>query len=529
MMEQPFARHRRWLQDKAWLAPVLVVVAGAMTRAVACASEPGQNVVDPRSASVSRPELEEPSDGSTDEIYGAGDAGTGGAELAATRDGRGSDGASMSASSPSGTSPLSVLGDSVRARLPKQISFLLITVDTLRPDLGFMGYERAVSPNMDKLAERSVVFEKAYSISTYTGFALTPMMASRYPSEMPRTDRHEVKYLRDNVLLAERLLDGGYHTAGAASHFLFAPELGWIDGFERFAKVPAEGKAPPGAGIDWFHSSRGLANAAIQLLENPEVTSGPFFMWVHFLDPHKRYLEHPGFSNFGHDPRGLYDGEIAYTDHHIGRVLDALDASPLRDRTVVILTADHGEAFGEHGFNYHGKYVWDEVVRIPLVVYLPGCTPRRIKRRMSAVELAPTVLDLAGLPEDDGARGQSFAPELFGSDLSEHPILVDQPQNPYYPLRRAFIDGSHKLHFTSEVVAGSADRRVTYQLFDLARDPGEQNDLAPAEPELLERMKKAYESYVSAIVEVPPRPAGGMPPTKTAGRPVANKGGVLAP
>jgi len=124
-------------------------------------------------------------------------------------------------------------------RSDEPLSFLLITVDTLRPDLGFTGYERPVSPNLDQFAQRSIVYEHAYSISTYTAFSIPPMMASRYPSEMPRTDRHEVKYLSQNVLLAERLRAAGYHTAGAASHFLFAPQLGWIDGFERFVSVPS--------------------------------------------------------------------------------------------------------------------------------------------------------------------------------------------------------------------------------------------------------------------------------------------------
>jgi choline-sulfatase len=485
-----------------------------------CASDPGQgSVADPRAAALAKaPEA-------GDFVAEAVPNGDVDASEASVDESEAADAASQASAIAAGLG----LTDAVRARLPKPLSFLVITIDTLRPDLGFMGYERPVSPNIDKLAARSVVYDRAYSISSYTGFALTPMMASRYPSEMPRTDRHEVKYLRDNVLLAERMLDGGYHTAGAASHFLFAPELGWIDGFQQFAKVPSEGKAPPGAGIDSFHSSRTLANAAIGLLSNHEVTSGPFFIWVHFLDPHKKYLEHPGFSNFGSDPRGLYDGEIAYTDFHIGRVLEALDASPLRDRTAVILTADHGEAFGEHGFYFHGKFLWDEVVRIPLVVYVPGCTPRRIARRMSAVEIAPTVLDLAGLPEDEGARGQSFAPEIFGANQAEHPILIDQPKNPYYPLRRAFIEGSHKLHFSSEVVAGSSDPRVTYQLFDLAHDPGEQKDLAASDPELLARMKKAYESYMSAIVEVTPRPIGAPAPPPKQPHSVAKALPALAP
>ncbi|MBV9945610.1 MAG: sulfatase [Myxococcales bacterium] len=391
-------------------------------------------------------------------------------------------------------------GHPLGAAAGERLSFLVITVDTLRPDLGYMGYERPVSPHIDRLAERSVVYERAYSISTYTGFCLPPMMASRYPSEMPRNDRHEVKYLAENVLLAERLHDGGYHTAGAASHFLFAPPLGWVDGFDRFLRAPVEGPGPAGASVDHFHSSRTVADAAIQLLSDPAITSGPFFLWIHFLDPHAIYLEHKGFSNFGSDPRALYDGEVAFTDFHVGRVLDALAASPLHERTAVVFTADHGEAFGEHGEYHHGRHIWEEIVRIPLLVFVPGAAPRRVSRRTSVVDLAPTLLELAGLPEDPGARGRSFVAELEGADLPPRPILVDQPKNPYYPLKRAFIEGDFKLHHVPET--------KTWMLFDLSRDPGEKNDLAATDPELLARVRHDYEDFTSTIVDVRPVPSG---------------------
>src|SRR5262249_13875564 len=99
-----------------------------------------------------------------------------------------------------------------RDKLPDQLSFLIITVDALRPDLGYTGYSRDVSPRIDKLAEQSTIYERAYSTSTYTGYCLPPMMASRYPSEMPRTNRHELKYLAQNVLLAERMKAAGFRT-----------------------------------------------------------------------------------------------------------------------------------------------------------------------------------------------------------------------------------------------------------------------------------------------------------------------------
>jgi arylsulfatase A-like enzyme len=315
---------------------------------------------------------------------------------------------------------------------------------------------------------------------------------------MPRSDRHEVQYGPDNVLLAERLHAAGYHTVGAASHFLFNPELGWVDGFDKFVKTELEGTAPHGSHVDLFHSSRGLADALVKFISDPAVTSGPFLMWAHFLDPHKQYLDHPGFTSFGKNPRDLYDGEVAFTDYHIGRVLRAIAASPVAERTVIIITGDHGEAFGEHGFFFHGREVWDEIVHVPLVMYVPGAKPRRIARAVSHVDLAPTILDLAGAPEDPDARGRTLVAELFGGELPGRPILIDQPRNPYYPPKRAFIDWPYKLHHAIDSNA--------YRLFDLSRDPGETEDLAGSEPDVLRKVRRAYALFTSDIVELTPTP-----------------------
>jgi choline-sulfatase len=409
---------------------------------------------------------------------------------------------------PSRPPPVAVILTPValREKLPKSLSFLFITVDALRPDLGYAGYPRDVSPEIDKLAAKSVVYDQAYAISTYTGYCLPPMMASRYPSEMPRTDRHEVRYFSQNVFLAERLRQAGFRTAGAASHFLFSPELGWTQGFDRFLRTPTEGNAPPGSHIEKYHTSRGLAEATISLLKDPKLTQDRFFIWVHFLDPHNQYLKHPGFSKFGNAPRDLYDGEVAFTDYHIGHVLDALDASPLSERTVVVLTGDHGEAFGEHGAYFHGREVWEEIVRVPLLIRIPGGVPRRISRRVSDIDLAPTVLELAAVSADPGARGQSLAPELFGADLPERPILIDQPRNVYYDTKRAFIEGNLKLHHLLD--------SNTYRLYDLDRDPGETNDMAAEDPATLRRIRRDFAQLTSQINEVEAVPPSEAPPLK---------------
>jgi choline-sulfatase len=403
-----------------------------------------------------------------------------------------------------GRAPAVARPASPRAKWSDQLSFLLITVDALRPDLGFMGNPRDVSPHLDALAQQSTVFQRAYSISTYTGYSLPPMMASRYPCEMPRTNRHEVGYLSTNVLLAERMHEAGFRTLGAASHFLFSPELGWVDGFDRFARTPLEGNAPRGSHVDLFHSSRGIADELIAQLAKPDLANQRFFMWAHFLDPHKQYLAHPGYSKYGNQPRDLYDGEVAFTDFHIGRVLAALDASPLAARTVVIVTGDHGEAFGEHGFYFHGREVWDEVVRVPLLIRVPDRQKRRVTQRVSGVDIAPTILDMAGLPPDPSARGESLAPWLVGEKRADRPILIDQPRNPYYDAKRAFIDQGMKLHHLID--------SNTFRLYDLERDPGETHDLSREDPAALRTIRHAYVSYTSDILEIDPVPPGGDAP-----------------
>ena len=234
----------------------------------------------------------------------------------------------------------------------------------------------------------------------------------------------------------------------------------------------------------------------ISLLQDRDVTQGRFFLWVHFLDPHKQYLAHAGYSKFGSTPRDLYDGEIAFTDAHIGRLLRALDTSPLAARTAVILTGDHGEAFGEHGEYFHGSEVWDEIVRVPLLIRIPGGKPGRIARRVSHVDIAPTILELAGLSPDAGARGRSLAPELFGGTLAERPVLIDQPRNPHYRPKRAYIEGSLKLHHLIDA--------NSFRLYDLDADPHETRDLASEDPALLKRMRRAYGGFVAEIEDVEP-------------------------
>jgi arylsulfatase A-like enzyme len=405
-----------------------------------------------------------------------------------------------------GAAPEPESGPASRPTLPADLSFVFITVDALNTDVGFMGFRQwPVSPNLDRLAARSTVYERTYALGTYTAQSMPPLMAGRYPSELRRTAAHEVRYFLDNTFLAELLKEQGFATAGAAPHFLFAPLFGWTQGFDRFRDPGSEGDAPPGSHVDLRHSSRLVANEAIRLLGDPERTRGRFFFWIHFLDPHKQYLDHAE-HRFGGSNRARYAGEVAYTDEHIGRVLDALAASPLAARTVVVVTGDHGEAFGQHGNFFHGRETWDEIIRVPLVVHVPGLAPRRLARRVSHIDLFPTLLDLAGLPPRPDARGVSLLPELAGGTLPDRPILVEQPKNPYYRMRRVFIDDGDKLHHLVE--------ERSFRLYDLDADPGEEHDLAGAQPERLGAVRRAYLEFLATHVTAV-EPVEIAPPSQT--------------
>ncbi len=384
-------------------------------------------------------------------------------------------------------------------QIPANLNLLLITVDTMRADLHFAGYAHPITPRLDELAARSVVFDRGYAISSYTGRAIGPMMTGRYPTECARDGEHFTRYMPPNVFLAERLKDAGFKTFGAASHFYFERRFGLAQGVDAW-DLSAK---PEGDGQETTSADAAVADRAIAQLQQPANVSGRFFQWVHFFDPHKQYVEHRDLPVFARGERGRYDREVMNTDRQIGRVLDALRALPgdVAARTVVVVTADHGEAFGQHGMSYHGVEVWDELVRVPWVVYVPGVAARHIRAPRSQIDLAPTLLELMHLPAPaatapDAFSGVSLVPE-FTADQPERPVYVELPEGPYNSLRRAVIFEGYKL-----MERGTG----RFLLFNLATDAGERSDLAATDRERLARMRAVMEQVRGAlhVVAAPP-------------------------
>lgn len=378
------------------------------------------------------------------------------------------------------------------ARLtPADMNLLLITVDTLRWDLHYAGNPRPLSPNLDRLAAQSVVFDHGYALSSYTGRAVGPMMIGRYPTECVRDDQHFTRYAPANVFLAERLKANGFRTLGVASHFYFERRFGLAQGMDQWdlSARPANGEQ------ETTSTDARVADRAIALLRAQENLPGRFFLWVHFFDPHKQYVPHPELPSFGSGERARYDGEVAWTDRQIGRVIDTLDASTLARRTIVVVTADHGEAFGEHGMSWHGIELWEELVRVPWIMRVPGIAPRHVSIPRGHIDLVPTLLELLRIPAPDDTApdalsGVSLVPDLLGEPLPPRPIYIELPEGPYNSMRRSVIADGWKL------IERGARR---FELYHLANDPGERINLASSRPEQLTRMRSVLEQVRAGL------------------------------
>ncbi len=370
------------------------------------------------------------------------------------------------------------------------MNVLLVVVDSLRADMPWAGYPRDIAPWMTGFEKQAVDYARAYSLASVTARSVGPLMASRYASEMDRTGDFFTAYYPKNRFLAERLHDAGRRTLGAFSHAYFFGGSGLRQGFDDWRVLPGTfmGNDRP----DNITSERLTALAKRMIVHSVGTyPQQPFFLYVHYQDPHHPYLAHPDGPDYGKRPRDLYDEEVHYTDHWVGQLVDWVVSHPWGRNTAVIVTADHGECFGEHGQVRHGYELWEPLVHVPLLVRVPGTAHRRVDVPRSAIDLAPTVLELMGVPRDAGLRGESLLPEIRGGDAPPRPVLIDLPRDTLEDRRRAVVDGDLKL------IAFGDDER--WQLYDVVHDPGEHTNLAGRDRRRLRRMKRLYEQLSAGI------------------------------
>ncbi|MBK7582880.1 MAG: sulfatase [Myxococcales bacterium] len=381
---------------------------------------------------------------------------------------------------------------------PRPLNVLFITVDSLRADMPWTGYERKIAPNLTQLASQSVVYNEAYSTSSYTAQSVASYLSGRYAASLYRAGWFFASYAKSNTLFPEVLQESGVRTLAWHAHMYFGRGKGIDQGFDVWELVPGITFNP---NTDEHITSDKMTKLAQEILSKPENTGKPFFAWAHYMDPHDEYKKHPESPDFGNKNRDRYDSEVFFTDLWLGKLLSWCEEQPWWKNTALIVSADHGEAFGEHDAWKHAFDVWQVLVRIPLIIKLPGGKPRRIDARRSMIDIAPTITDLLGQKPLEQFQGQSLVPELRGGEPNNRePIAVELAEDSHNPPRRAVISGDYKL-----TVWG---RGAKYLLFNLKNDPGELKELSKTEPEKLAEMKKMFTDKFDKIGFI--EPYGGM-------------------
>lgn len=285
-------------------------------------------------------------------------------------------------------------------------SVLLVTMDTTRADhLGPYGYLHASTPNLDELARAGTRWTRAYSSAPLTIPSHSTILTGRYPPSHGVGDNGDFILGPEQVSLAERFAEADYSTFAVTAAFPTQARWGFDQGFDLFHD-PLE--RPPQL-LDW-RDQRTAEEVAQDFIDTLADQRGPVFAWLHFFDPHWPYEPPEAFrdpANASTSPEALYDGEISYMDHELGRVLRAWE-----DRfpgSTVLVTADHGEGLGDGGKVSHGFLLHDGTIHIPLIATGPGLEEGAfIDDPVSHVDIAPTLLAVAGLAPHDGLQGRDL-------------------------------------------------------------------------------------------------------------------------
>ena len=378
--------------------------------------------------------------------------------------------------------------------LPEELNVLLIVLDGASAvRMSAYGYEKPTTPEIERLAAESVVFDNAVSQAVYTIASIGSLLTGQYP------ERHQSVSFSDRLPASAVTLPGlltleGFASAGFSGNAVVSSTFGLDRGYQEF-QLAREREDYTG------HGDSVLQSFSSWLQENAERR---FFAYVHFREPHFPYDPPPPFdTRFGPGDlfpegiseweqvnvfndaaardeevpaqvlsriRALYDGNMAFADHLVGKILAELDSLGLSERTIVILTADHGEALFEHRFIGHNTQLYDESVRVPLTMRVPGVAAQRVSQVVELIDLAPTILALVGLgegPAVEEMQGRSIAPLLYGESLPPRSAfsrtLWNKPRYSVQDRRDKFIWDS---------------RTGAEELYDRSSDPGEQVNIA---------------------------------------------------
>ena len=396
---------------------------------------------------------------------------------------------------------------------PEAPNVIVLLADTLRADhLGHQGYARATSPGIDALAAESVVFERHTAHASRTGPSVATLITGLHQRSHgvvnPLTHFDAKGTLGDAQLtLAEILSENGYTCAGFTANTNVSERFGFAQGYQHYEL------------LRWRPADE-INRAALAWLDRWQ-GSTPLCLYVHYVDPHSPYEapaefvkefvapDYAGALTGNHrqldkvvagaievDPadveqlRALYDAEIRFLDEQLAKLLGELERRGLLENAVVVFLSDHGEEIHDHGSMLHGYTLFEEQLRIPLLIRAPGVSPRRVARLSRQIDVLPTILELLDIPRPEGVQGESMLPWMRGeaSPGPEPPVFAEASLRAVKTVQlRSYTEDDWKLIETLV-----PEKRL--QLFDLEKDPGEQRDRSESEPEraarMLERMNQ---------------------------------------
>jgi choline-sulfatase len=359
-------------------------------------------------------------------------------------------------------------------------NILLITLDTTRADrMGFLGSKRGLTPHLDAIAQQGIVFTRAYAHVPITTASHTTILTGTYP-QFNRVNDFGVPLATRLPYLPDLLHAQGYHTGAFVGSLILDPLDGTAPGFDRGFEVYDAGFHLRRHGADRYKSverrAGDVVNHALSWLS--QLPNGPFFLWVHLYDAHDPYdPPQPFKTRYASQP---YDGEIAYADSAVGKLIDEIRKHGLYDETLIAVMADHGESLGAHGENTHGIFLYDETLHVPLLFKLPleRSAGRRIETRARLVDVAPTILQEAGLPIPKDMQGESLKSLMNPSAKNAGPDAPAEDRSAYaetdYP-HRAFGWSSLRALRTGKYLYVRAPEA---ELYNQADDPTAAHNLA---------------------------------------------------
>jgi len=375
----------------------------------------------------------------------------------------------------------------------KPWNVLLVTIDTVRYDYTTFGRgadsprKRDTTPRLAQFAERATDFTFAQAPSAGTMASVPAILTSKFFHSgiaLDETNKPGMppRLKPENLTLPEVMKQGGYTTGAILSHEYFN-DWGMEQGVDSYDNEI--GKTHDANRVS---SDRLTDRALAWIARHP---TGKWFLWIHYLDPHSQYVPHPGDTAWGDTPEDLYEGELHFTDKHIGRLLDELIRLPGGDRTIVVVTSDHGDAFNEHGFSGHAIALYREILHVPLLFFVPNNPPRRVGGAVSNLDILPTLAALCNLDTGSAAfEGHNLVPQIFYGQEDPERVVFAETNYPV-PIRAA-VSATWKLIFNM--------KSNFYELYDLTRDPLEKANVASSNPGELATMRGIMDSWLDRVV-----------------------------